>query len=163
MNSNLSLINRIYSTDASIYQIIPYTVLYPQTCQQISYFVNYSALQKKSLTVRGAGTSLVGQSIGDGIIFDLSKSYNKILEINVKEGWVSVEPGIVCSELNSILKSCGFYFAPDPATSNRATIGGMIANNAAGMRSVRYGMTIDHVIDIHLLLATGEELQSVCR
>jgi len=113
----------------------------------------------ESIVPRGAGTSLVGQSIGSGTILDCSRYLNRVLDINVEEGWVRVEPGMVCGDLNSYLKPYGYCFAPDPATLNRATIGGMIANNASVMRSVLYGMTIDHVLELELALADGFVLQ----
>ncbi len=92
-------------------------------------------------------------------MLDLSRYLNRVLELNVEQGWVRVEPGVVCAELNALLKPHGMHFAPDPATENRATIGGMIANNSAGMRSVRYGMTIDHVLELELALVDGEVIR----
>ena len=148
----------LYATDASMYQMLPLDVVVPVNRGDLLKAIQQSAKHGHPLLARGGGTSLTGQSIGEAVILDASKHLNKLLELNIEEAWVRVEPGLVCSELNSFLKPYGVRFAPDPATENRATIGGMIANNAAGMRSVRYGMTIDHVLDIELALATGEEL-----
>ena len=102
--------------------------------------------------MRGAGTSQAGQAIGEGLQVDTSKYYNKILELNVAERWVRVQPGIVLDELNAQLKSHGLRFAPDISTASRATIGGMMANNSSGARSVLYGKTIDHVLEQEALL-----------
>jgi FAD/FMN-containing dehydrogenase/Fe-S oxidoreductase len=155
--TDLTILN-LYATDASMYQMLPLDVVVPVNRDEVLTTIRQGAKHCQPLLARGGGTSLTGQSIGEAVILDTSKHFNSVLELNVEEAWVSVEPGVVCSELNAFLKPYGVRFAPDPATENRATIGGMIANNAAGMRSVRYGMTIDHVIDIELALATGEEL-----
>ena len=152
------LVRGVYSTDASMYQMLPLDVVVPVNRDDLLIAIRQCANLGQPLLARGAGTSLTGQSIGEAVILDTSKYLNKVLELNLEEAWVRVEPGLVCSELNSFLKPYGVRFAPDPATENRATIGGMIANNAAGMRSVRYGMTIDHVLDIEVGLARGEEL-----
>lgn len=149
----------LYATDASMYQMLPLDVVVPVNRDELLDAIQQCAKQRQPLLARGAGTSLTGQSIGNAVIIDTSKHLNKVLELNLEEGWVRVEPGIVCSELNAFLKTYGLHFAPDPATQNRATIGGMISNNAAGMRSVRYGMTIDHVLELDLALATGEILR----
>ena len=99
------------------------------------------------MTMRGGGTSQAGQAIGEGLQVDISKYYNQILELNVAERWVRVQPGIVLDELNAQLKAHGLRFAPDISTASRATIGGMMANNSSGARSVLYGKTIDHVLE----------------
>ncbi len=148
----------LYATDASMYQMHPLAVLVPLDRDDVISAVRQCAALGLPLLARGGGTSLTGQSIGEAVILDVSKHLTRVLEINHDEGWVRVEPGVVCSELNALLKPHDVHFAPDPATENRANIGGMIANNAAGMRSVRYGMTIDHVIEVDLVLATGELL-----
>jgi FAD/FMN-containing dehydrogenase/Fe-S oxidoreductase len=148
----------LYATDASMYQMRPLAVKVPIDRDDILKIIRHCDEQELPLLARGGGTSLTGQSIGEAVILDVSKHLTNVLELNLDEGWVRVEPGVVCSELNAFLKPHGVHFAPDPATENRANIGGMIANNSAGMRSVRYGMTIDHVLEIDLALATGEVL-----
>ena len=148
----------LYATDASMYQMQPLAVVVPVDQEDVLKAIRYCAEQKLPLLARGGGTSLTGQSIGEAVILDVSKHLTRVLELNLQEGWVRVEPGVVCSNLNDFLKPHGLHFAPDPATENRANIGGMIANNAAGMRSVRYGMTIDHVLALDLALASGEVL-----
>ena len=100
-----------------------------------------------SITARGGGTSQAGQAIGAGLQLDISKYLNRILEVNVAERWAWVEPGVVLDELNAQLKPHGLRFAPDISTASRATVGGMIANNSSGARSVLYGKTIDHVLE----------------
>lgn len=171
MSDALSL--GLYATDASMYQMQPLAVVMPADRDDTIRIIRQCAEQGLPLLARGGGTSLTGQSIGEAVVLDVSRHMNHVLEINMEEGWVRVEPGVVCSELNALLKPHGVHFAPDPATENRANIGGMISNNAAGMRSVRYGMTIDHVLEleialasgeiIHLAALTGEELDSECR
>ena len=105
--------------------------------------------------MRGGGTSQAGQAIGDGLIVDTSKYLNRILELNVEERWARVEPGIVLDELNAALEPHGLRFAPDISTASRATVGGMMANNSSGARSVLYGKTIDHVLEQHVVLSDG--------
>lgn len=148
----------LYATDASMYQMRPLAVAVPVDREDALKTIWQCAELDLPLLARGGGTSLTGQSIGEAVILDVSKHLTRVLELNLDEGWVRVEPGLVCGELNALLKQHGVHFAPDPATENRANIGGMIANNSAGMRSVRYGMTIDHVLEVDLALATGEVL-----
>src|SRR3712207_14199 len=105
--------------------------------------------------MRGGGTSQAGQAIGEGLQVDLSKYYNQVLEVNAAERWVRVQPGIVLDELNAILRSHNLRFAPDISTASRATIGGMMANNSSGARSVLYGKTIDHVLEQEVILSDG--------
>ena len=145
----------LYSTDASVYQIEPAGVLIPKTREDV---VRALAICRKfhcPITMRGGGTSQAGQAIGEGLQIDTSKYLNRLLEVNVEERWARVEPGIVLDELNAQLASSKLRFAPDISTASRATIGGMIANNSAGARSVLYGKTIDHVISLTMLLSDG--------
>ena len=108
-----------------------------------------------SITARGGGTSQAGQAIGAGLQLDTSKYLNRILELNVEERWAWIEPGVVLDELNAQLKPHGLRFAPDISTASRATVGGMMANNSSGARSVLYGKTIDHVLEQHVVLSDG--------
>jgi FAD/FMN-containing dehydrogenase/Fe-S oxidoreductase len=148
----------LYSTDASVYQIAPLGVVVPKTEADITATMAACARFRAPLTVRGGGTSQAGQAIGPGVQLDCSKYFNRILEINARERWVRVEPGCVLDDLNLEAKPFGLHFAPDVSTSNRATIGGMIANNSSGAHSVAYGKTIDHVLELKLLLADGHVL-----
>jgi FAD/FMN-containing dehydrogenase/Fe-S oxidoreductase len=145
----------LYSTDASVYQIEPRGVVLPRSREDLIRIVRICAEHGCSLTMRGGGTSQAGQAIGAGVIVDTSKYLNRLLELNVGERWARVEPGIVLDELNAQLKAHGLRFAPDISTASRATIGGMMANNSSGARSVLYGKTIDHVLEQEVILSDG--------
>ena len=145
----------LYSSDASVYQIEPHAVVIPKTRADLLAVLEICMRLRCPITLRGGGTSQAGQAIGEGVIVDLSKYYNKLLEVNVDARWARVEPGIVLDELNAQLAPHGLRFAPDISTASRATIGGMIANNSAGARSVLYGKTIDHVLETTVVLTDG--------
>ena len=145
----------LYSTDASVYQIQPIGLVIPKHRQDIIRCVEICHRLKCPLTMRGGGTAQAGQAIGDGLQVDISKHYNRVLEVNAEERWVRVEPGIVLDELNAGLAPRGLRFAPDISTASRATIGGMIANNSSGARSVLYGITLHHVLELTVALADG--------
>ena len=145
----------LYSTDASVYQIEPLGVVVPRTREDVVATVQIAARHGVSITARGGGTSQAGQAIGAGLQLDISKYLNRILEVNVAERWAWIEPGVVLDELNAHLKPHGLRFAPDISTASRATVGGMIANNSSGARSVLYGKTIDHVLEQHVVLSDG--------
>ena len=147
----------IYSTDASVYKEEPSAVAWPRTISDIRKILQFAAGEKSSVTLRAGGTSLSGQVVSSGIIVDISKYMNKILEINKDEKWVRVEPGVVLDELNLKLKEYGLFFGPETSTSNRCNIGGMVGNNACGSHSVIYGSTRDHTIEIKTLLSDGSE------
>jgi FAD/FMN-containing dehydrogenase/Fe-S oxidoreductase len=145
----------LYSTDASVYQIVPLGVVVPRTEADIVATVNVCARFGVPLTARGGGTSQAGQAIGPGLVLDCSKYLGRILEINLSERWARVQPGCVLDDLNGQLRPLGLQFAPDISTSDRATLGGMIANNSSGTRSLIYGKTINHVIELKAVLADG--------
>jgi FAD/FMN-containing dehydrogenase/Fe-S oxidoreductase len=145
----------LYSTDASVYQIQPLGVVVARSREDVVRVVEICRDFDCPLTLRGGGTSQTGQSIGPGIVLDTSKYLNRLLEVNVEERWARVEPGIVLDHLNAALKQHGLRFAPDISTASRATVGGMMANNSAGARSVRYGITLHHVLEQHVVLADG--------
>ena len=147
----------IYSTDASVYKEEPSAVAWPKTISDIRKILEFAARAKTSITLRAGGTSLAGQVVSSGIIVDISRYMNKILEINKDEMWVKVEPGVVLDELNLKLKESGLFFGPETSTSNRCNIGGMVGNNACGSHSVVYGSTRDHTIEIKSLLSDGSE------
>lgn len=149
------LTRALYSTDASVYQIVPRGVVIPRNADDVIATVKACARHGVPLTARGGGTSQAGQSIGPGVILDCSKYFNRILEINQAERWVRVEPGCVLDELNLELKSLGLQLPLDISTSDRATLGGMIANNSSGTHSVIYGKTVDYVLEIKAVLADG--------
>ena len=112
------------------------------------------------LTARGGGTSQAGQCIGPGVVLDFSRYFDQVLEINAAEKWARVEPGVVLDDLNQQVKSLGLQFAPDISTANRATIGGMVANNSSGTHSIIHGKTIDHVLELKVLLADGSVIDA---
>src|SRR4051812_16443427 len=145
----------LYSTDASVYQIEPLAVVVPKTREDVVRTVEIAARHGVSITARGGGTSQAGQAIGAGIQLDTSKYLNRVLEVNAAERWAWIEPGVVLDELNAQLKPSGLRFAPDISTASRATVGGMIANNSSGARSVLYGKTIDHVLELQVVLSDG--------
>ena len=145
----------LYSTDASVYKIRPLGVVIPKTRVDIVRTVEVCGRFRCPVTMRGGGTSQAGQAVGEGIQVDTSKYYNRVLEVNAGQHWARVEPGVVLDELNAELAPLGLRFAPDISTASRATIGGMMANNSAGARSVLYGKTIDHVLEQTVLLSDG--------
>ena len=149
----------MYATDASHYQVMPRCVVLPRDEADVAAVVRIAREHRVPITGRGAGTSLAGQTFGPGIVLDFSKHMNQVLEVNADEGWARVQPGIVRDHLNAQLAEHDLFFAPDPATTSRATLGGMINNNSSGMRSVKYGMTIDHVLALRVMLADGSVLE----
>jgi FAD/FMN-containing dehydrogenase/Fe-S oxidoreductase len=146
----------LYSTDASIYEIEPMGVVVPRTHEDVFATMEITRDFNVPVLSRGAGTSLAGQTVGDAVIVDMSKYLNKVLEVNTEERWAMVEPGVVQEQLNLHLKPMGYLFGPDTSTANRATLGGMMGNNSAGSHSIVYGKTIDHVLEMHVVLADGE-------
>jgi FAD/FMN-containing dehydrogenase/Fe-S oxidoreductase len=145
----------LYSTDASVYQIAPLAIVVPRSADDVVRAVEIAGRHGVSITARGGGTSQAGQAIGAGLQLDTSKYLNRVLEVNTAERWAWVEPGVVLDQLNADLRPHGLRFAPDISTASRATIGGMIANNSSGARSVLYGKTIDHVLELRAVLADG--------
>ena len=152
--------NRIVlSTDNSIYQMLPQGVLYPKSADDLVLIAKLADEQRFAevkLSARGGGTGTNGQSLTDGLIVDVSKHMNQVLEINAEERWVRVESGVVKDQLNRALKPYGLFFAPELSTSNRATVGGMINTDASGQGSVMYGKTRDHVLELNSVLLGGE-------
>jgi len=151
--------NRIaLSTDNSIYQVLPQGVLYPKSTDDLVLIAQLAAqpsFKKVVLTPRGGGTGTNGQSLTDGLVVDVSKHMNKILEINAEERWVRVQSGVVKDQLNAALKPYGLFFAPELSTSNRATVGGMINTDASGQGSCMYGKTRDHVLSLTSVFLDG--------
>jgi FAD/FMN-containing dehydrogenase len=145
----------LYSTDASVYQIVPLGEILPRTEADIVATVKICSRFGVPLTARGGGTSQAGQAIGPGLVLDCSKYLSAIAEINAAERWVRVQPGCILDDLNLAVAGFGLHFAPDVSTSNRATIGGMIANNSCGAHSLIYGKTVDHVLEMKVVLADG--------
>jgi FAD/FMN-containing dehydrogenase/Fe-S oxidoreductase len=145
----------LYSTDASIYQIEPIGVVIPRTMADVEATVQTAMDWEVPILPRGGGTSLSGQSIGPAIVIDFSKYLHEIIEIDVGHCRARVQPGVVLDQLNAALAPHGLQFGPDVATSSRANLGGMIGNNSAGARSIVYGKTVDHVVELSVLLSNG--------
>jgi FAD/FMN-containing dehydrogenase/Fe-S oxidoreductase len=143
----------LYSTDASIYQAMPYGVFIPQNIEDVQAAMALAARYQMPVLARTAGSSLVGQAVNEALIVDFSRHLNQILELNVDEHWVKVRPGIVLDELNAYLRPHGLQFGPDPASSNRAAMGGIVSNNSTGAHSILYGMTADHVLETSVILS----------
>jgi FAD/FMN-containing dehydrogenase/Fe-S oxidoreductase len=145
----------LYSTDASVYQIVPLGVVLPRTEEDVVAVVRQCARFGAPLTARGGGTSQAGQAIGPGVILDCSKYFHQVLEVNAAERWARVRPGCVLDDLNQQVAPHGLQFAPDISTASRATLGGMIANNSSGTHSIVHGKTIDHVLELRVVLSDG--------
>ena len=148
----------LYSTDASIYQIEPIGVVVPRHKGDVQAAIGTANRFQAPILSRGGGTSLAGQTVGHAIVLDFSKYMQNVLEVNKEELWCRVQPGLVQDELNAYVRSMGLQFGPDTSTSNRATIGGMIGNNSAGAHSLTYGKTLDHVLELTVLLSDGSEV-----
>ncbi|HDO1312584.1 FAD-binding and (Fe-S)-binding domain-containing protein [Aeromonas veronii] len=147
------------ATDNSVYQVVPQAVLYPRSADDIAAMLKLAAepaFASLSFFPRGGGTGTNGQSLGGGIIVDLSRYMNQIMEINLEEGWVRAQAGVVKDQLNAYLKPHGYFFSPDLSTSNRATLGGMINTDASGQGSLVYGKTSDHVLGLKAVLENGD-------
>ncbi len=146
---------RLYSTDASVYREMPLAVAYPKDKRDIQLLIKYAEEHKMPLIPRTAGTSLGGQVVGQGIVVDVSKHFNNILEVNQEEKWAIVQPGVIRDDLNRYLKPYGLMFAPETSTSNRAMIGGMMGNNSCGTYSIVYGTTREHILEAEVFLSDG--------
>jgi FAD/FMN-containing dehydrogenase/Fe-S oxidoreductase len=145
----------LYATDASLYQIEPLGVVVPRTADDVVRALRIAAEEGIPILPRGAATSLSGQTVGEALVLDFSKYLNRIGIVDRDRGTVRVEPGVVLDGLNAHLKPLGLMFGPDVSTGDRATIGGMIGNNSAGARSLRYGKTVDHVRSVEVVLDDG--------
>jgi FAD/FMN-containing dehydrogenase/Fe-S oxidoreductase len=149
----------LHATDASAYRAVPLAVARPKTAEDIRKLILFAREHKTSIIPRTAGTSLAGQVVGNGFVVDVSKYFNKILEINKEEHWVRVEPGVVLDELNMAVASYGLFFGPETSTSNRCMIGGMVGNNACGAHSILYGSTRDHLISLKTILSDRSDAE----
>ncbi|MGQ8976394.1 FAD-binding oxidoreductase, partial [Enterobacter hormaechei] len=151
------------ATDNSIYQLLPDAVVFPRSTADVALIARLASQERFSslvFTPRGGGTGTNGQALNQGIIIDMSRYMNRIIEINPEEGWVRVEAGVIKDQLNQFLKPYGYFFAPELSTSNRATIGGMINTDASGQGSLVYGKTSDHVMGVRAVLLGGDILDT---
>jgi len=148
----------LYATDGSIYRELPLAVAYPKGAEDIRKLIVFAKENSLTLIPRTAGTSLAGQCVGTGIVVDVSRYMNEILEVNAAESWVRVQPGVIRDELNVFLKPYGLFFGPNTSTANRAMIGGMVGNNSSGTTSIKYGVTRDHVMELQTILSDGSNV-----
>ena len=146
-----------YSTDASVYQEKPLAVSLPKNEHDLKLLIDFATRYKLTLIPRAAGTSLAGQVVGNGIVVDISKYFDKILEINTDEKWVKVQPGVIRDDLNFQLRSHGLMFGPETSTANRAMIGGMVGNNSCGLHSIVWGAVRDHLLEAKVILSDGSD------
>ncbi|AOW19910.1 FAD-binding and (Fe-S)-binding domain-containing protein [Urechidicola croceus] len=149
----------IYATDASVYRKIPIAVAIPKNNVDLKSLINFAHKNNTTLIPRAAGTSLAGQCVGDGIIVDTSKYFNKIISFDKSNKSIIIQPGIIRDELNLFLKPHGLFFAPNTSTSNRCMIGGMVGNNSSGTTSIKYGVTRDKVTRLKAILSDGNEVE----
>jgi len=147
-----------YATDASVYQELPLAVAMPQDVHDLQLLIQFARKHQVTLIPRTAGTSLAGQVVGKGIVIDVSKYFDRIMEVNREEQWVRVQPGVIRDDLNAYLKSYGLMFGPETSTASRAMIGGMIGNNSCGLHSIVWGDTRKHLLEAKVLLDDGSEV-----
>lgn len=145
----------LYATDASSYREKPLAVTKPKSADDIAKILEFARRHGTSVIPRAGGTSLAGQVVGSGIVVDISKYLNKILEFNKEERWIWVEPGVIPAELNKFLAPHGLQFGPETSTANRCCIGGMLGNNSCGLHSLIYGSVREHVLEVEALLSDG--------
>ena len=150
-----NLTRQLYATDASIYQIEPVAVAFPANTRQVSLLIDAAVQADVAVIPRGAGTGLAGGAIGDGLVVDFSRYNRQITDLDLERRTVRVGPGVILDHLNNFLRPHGYCFGPDVATSARATLGGMIANNSSGSHTPVYGTTADHINELEVVLADG--------
>lgn len=148
----------LYSTDASLYQIQPVGVVIPKREEDVQAAVEIAAKRKIPILPRGSGSSLAGQAVGAALVIDFSKYMGELVNIDLEARTVTVQPGMMVSPLNRALSKHGLMLGPDPASADRATIGGTVGNNATGSHSILYGMMADHVVSTKALLADGSRV-----
>ena len=149
----------LYSTDASIYQMAPYAVVLPQHAEQVQAAVELAAKHQVPILPRAAGSSLAGQTVNEAVVIDFTRYLHHVVEVHEEERWARVQPGVVLDVLNAQLRPLGLQFGPDPASSNRAAMGGIVANNSTGSHSIMYGMTADHVLETSVFLSDGTQAE----
>src|SRR5437016_5663906 len=154
-----NLTRQLYATDASIYQVEPMAVAFPRTARQASAVIQAAVQVGLAVIPRGAGTGLVGGAIGEGVVIDFSRHNREISDLDLERQTVRVGPGVILDQLNNFLRPHGFCFGPDVATSSRATLGGMIANNSSGSHAPVYGTTADHITELEIVLDDGRVAQ----
>lgn len=154
-----ALARSLYSSDASLYRVPPRVVVTPREADELPAVLAVCRDAGVPLTMRGAGTSIAGNAVGPGVVADVSRHLNRVLEIDPEAGTALVEPGIVQERLHQRAAGHGLRFGPDPSTRTRATLGGMIGNNACGSRALGYGRTSDNVLGLDVVTGSGERLR----
>ena len=149
---------RAYATDASVYQELPLAVAMPRHVEDLKRLIAFAATRGVTLIPRTAGTSLAGQVVGRGIVVDMSKHFNNVIEVNADERWVRVQPGVIRDDLNAYLRPYGLMFGPETSTASRAMVGGMVGNNSCGLHSIVWGDTRSHLLEAAVLLDDGSEV-----
>lgn len=144
-----------YSTDASVYQEKPLAVAIPKNVEDLQAIIGFANTHHITLIPRAAGTSLAGQVVGNGMVVDISKHFNQMIEVNVEEQWCRVQPGVIRDDLNHYLKGFGLMYGPETSTANRAMIGGMVGNNSCGLHSITWGSARDHLLEAAVILSDG--------
>ncbi|WP_369200131.1 FAD-binding and (Fe-S)-binding domain-containing protein [Streptomyces sp. PU-14G] len=153
------LARSLYASDASLYRIPPSAVVFPRHTDEIAAVLSVCREHGVPVTMRGAGTSIAGNAVGPGVVVDTSRHLDHVLEVDVDARTALVEPGVVQARLQQAVAPHGLRFGPDPSTHNRATLGGMLGNNACGSRALGYGRTSDNVLGLDILAGTGERLR----
>lgn len=148
----------LYATDASAYRELPLAVAMPIDKEDIRLLIQFANEHNTSLIPRTAGTSLAGQVVGNGIVVDVSKHFNQVLEVNPEGNWVRLHPGVIRDDLNRHLKPFGMFYGPETSTANRAMVGGMVGNNSCGSNSVVYGSAREHLLEVTGFLSDGSEV-----
>ena len=152
------LARALYSSDASLYRVVPRAVARPRTIEQAVMIMEAARAVGLPVTTRGAGTSCAGNAVGPGLILDTSRHLNRIIGIDPEARTAVVEPGVVQASLQVAAAPYGLRFGPDPSTHTRCTVGGMIGNNACGPRALGYGKTADNVVALDVITGSGERL-----
>lgn len=156
--STTTLDRALYSTDASIYRVVPQAVARPRTTEELATVVRAALEVGLPMVARGAGTSCAGNAVGEGLVVDVARHLNQVTAIDADARTAVVQPGVVQESLQQLVRPHGLRFGPDPSTSTRCTIGGMIGNNACGPRALGYGRSADNVVALDVLTGTGELL-----
>ncbi len=154
-----SISRTLYSTDASLYEVVPLGVFFPESAEDVQAAVTLAHAHQVPLLPRGGGSSLAGQAVNEALVIDMTRHLNRVLEINPEAGWARVEPGLVLDVFNEALRPHRLQFGPDPASGNRATMGGLVSNNSTGSHSILYGMAADHLRQARELLDDGSLAQ----
>ncbi len=159
-NLQSELARKIYATDASVYEVQPIAVAKPASYKDIKRLIQFAEKHRTNIIPRGAGTSLAGQVVGEGIVMEVSSALSKIIQLNKKEKSAWIEPGIIRDDLNKQIEASGLFFGPETSTANRALLGGMLGNNSCGLHSIVWGCVRDHLIETRAILSDGSEIHT---